>query len=473
MKKMLILMLATMTLFACQKELNEEEQIILCSITSPADGSQIQLGVPFDISVAGKVSSGKIEKIVLKVNDTEIPDITEFPFTYKHTTEGLSEGPVKIKVTVMGESGVTAEDEVSVTAFTKKEEQKVQCYFEQPANGIQLVKGEKIIIKGKAETNTGSIASLKLFIAGKEVESFSEQSFEYEMNTADYEIGTCALRIEAKGDMDAEGYADVLIMITEGTVSEDSFTDPRDGNVYKLVRMGDQIWMAENLRYLPQVNKPEEGYNSATNGCDGKPFYFVYGYSGNNVDEAKSTQKYKETGVFYNWFAAIQGSIEDAGDPSANPSGVQGVCPDGWHIPSEAEWSVLYEWAYSQLPDVDANVFDEELGDWNWIKTKNVSGALRSTSGWASYTDADFPDLANGPSDVFGFCVKANGKCFPDYGGSDLEFAYGDSQANFWTSSYDQEKKSGQYIGFTYISYDFGVGYFRDYAGLNIRCIRD
>lgn len=475
MKKFLLFLFAALFLFACKPQTEEgiDDQVILCSITNPVNGAQIFIGTPFEISVAGKVSHGEIENIQLLVNDESISGITEFPFTYTHSTEGLAEGTVTIKVIVTGESGVSAEDEVSVTAIIPKEEQTVQCSFDQPANGLSIVQGEKIIVKGKAEVNVGELKSFRLLIAGQEVKSFDSNTFEYEMNTADYNVGTCSLRLEATGDQDVNAYSEILIMITEGDVSDDSFTDPRDGNVYKLVKMGDQVWMAENLRYLPQVNKPSDGYDNETKGCNGEPYYFVYGYDGNDVNEAKALKIYKEAGVMYNWFAAIQGGIENAGDPAAVPSNVQGVCPDGWHIPSEAEWAVLYEWVYPQLPDVDAYVFDEELGDFAWTKTKNVSGALRSVSGWASYTDADFPDLANGPSDVFGFCVKPNGKCFPDWGGSDMQFTYGDTQANFWISSYDNEKESADYISFSYTSYDFGTGSFRDYAGMNVRCVRD
>jgi uncharacterized protein (TIGR02145 family) len=68
-----------------------------------------------------------------------------------------------------------------------------------------------------------------------------------------------------------------------------------------------------------------------------EPYYYVYGYSGTVVSEAKATTNYSTYGVLYNWIVAMNG----AASSSSSPSGVQGVCPDGWHLPSEAEWTTL------------------------------------------------------------------------------------------------------------------------------------
>ncbi|MDD2550670.1 MAG: FISUMP domain-containing protein [Bacteroidales bacterium] len=116
-----------------------------------------------------------------------------------------------------------------------------------------------------------------------------------------------------------------------------TFTDSRDGNVYKTVTIGSQVWMAENLRYLPSVVGPSAA-------SDTKPYYYVYGYEGTDVAEAKAKENYKTYGVLYNWSAAMAGA-----EPSeTNPSGVKGVCPTGWHLPSVAEWTELIEFMGGQ-----------------------------------------------------------------------------------------------------------------------------
>ncbi|NCC88228.1 MAG: hypothetical protein EOM05_10280 [Clostridia bacterium] len=111
------------------------------------------------------------------------------------------------------------------------------------------------------------------------------------------------------------------------------FTDSRDGNVYHALTIGNQVWMAENLKYLPSVAGPGTGSGTT-------PYYYVYGYDGTNVTDAKATANYDTYGVLYNWPAAMAGSASS----SSNPSGVQGVCPAGWHLPSDAEWTELTDY---------------------------------------------------------------------------------------------------------------------------------
>jgi len=106
--------------------------------------------------------------------------------------------------------------------------------------------------------------------------------------------------------------------------------DARDNQTYRIVTIGSQTWMAENLKYLPSVVGPRTGSKTT-------PHYYVYGYNGTNVTDAKATANYNTYGVLYNWPAAMNG----AASSTTNPSGVQGVCPDGWHLPSNAEWTEL------------------------------------------------------------------------------------------------------------------------------------
>ncbi len=90
-----------------------------------------------------------------------------------------------------------------------------------------------------------------------------------------------------------------------------------DRNIYSAVEVGDQVWMGENLRYLPACSPPE--INNSTE--DKK--YFVNGYSGTDITEAKASNNYDVYGALYNWNAAME------------------ACPDGWHLPADAEWKEL------------------------------------------------------------------------------------------------------------------------------------
>jgi uncharacterized protein (TIGR02145 family) len=95
-----------------------------------------------------------------------------------------------------------------------------------------------------------------------------------------------------------------------------TFTDSRDGRTYKTVKIGEQVWMAENLAYLPEVSNAS-GYSLTL------PVYYVYGFNGVDVNLAKATDNYKKYGVLYNF-------------PAAEAS-----CPEGWHLPTDYEWTTL------------------------------------------------------------------------------------------------------------------------------------
>ena len=103
---------------------------------------------------------------------------------------------------------------------------------------------------------------------------------------------------------------------TEQKEDANSFTDSRDGKQYDWIKIGTQIWMAENLAYLPSVNSFQE--ESGT-----EPRYYVYDYNETSLNDAKASDNYNKYGVLYNWPAA------------------SAACPAGWHLPSDEEWKVL------------------------------------------------------------------------------------------------------------------------------------
>jgi uncharacterized protein (TIGR02145 family) len=104
------------------------------------------------------------------------------------------------------------------------------------------------------------------------------------------------------------------------SVVSGTFTDERDGKVYKWVKIGEQVWMADNLNY---------DLNETVGKC--------YNY-GTYYDVCDTD------GRLYNWATAM-----NLGPPcntyntceSYIQQNHQGVCPDGWHIPTYAEWNTL------------------------------------------------------------------------------------------------------------------------------------
>ena len=102
-------------------------------------------------------------------------------------------------------------------------------------------------------------------------------------------------------------------------------TDERDGKTYYTITIGEQIWMAENLRFEYKV--------------EGTTYYNFTYRDGRDI-----------YGRYYTWAAAM----DSAGIYSENSKGcrnrgtctiktpARGICPEGWHIPSDDEWTTLY-----------------------------------------------------------------------------------------------------------------------------------
>ena len=89
-----------------------------------------------------------------------------------------------------------------------------------------------------------------------------------------------------------------------------------DGNVYPTLQIGTQCWMAENMRTTRYADGEKIGVGS---GC----FY------------PNNDSRYKSMGLLYTLPSATGRTSE------TNPSVIQGICPNGWHVPSDAEWSQL------------------------------------------------------------------------------------------------------------------------------------
>jgi uncharacterized protein (TIGR02145 family) len=138
------------------------------------------------------------------------------------------------------------------------------------------------------------------------------------------EVGEFSITLEVNdGKHITDGSVNIIV---ENQVNV-TFIDSRDNKTYRTVKIGNQIWMAENLAYLPEVSPSSEGSETF-------PHYYVYGYEGIDVEESKLHVNYTTYGVLYNWPAAMNG----ASSSNTKPSQVQGICPAGWHLPSDDEW---------------------------------------------------------------------------------------------------------------------------------------
>lgn len=206
-----------------------------------------------------------------------------------------------------------------------------------------------------------------------------------------------------------------------------TFTDSRDGNVYSVVQIGTQVWMAENLRYLPSVS--ESTTESTTDS-----YFYVYGYNGTDIVAAKSTTNYSTYGVLYNWPAVMHG----ANSSSSNPSNIQGVCPNGWHVPSVAEWNQLA----------------------TFLGGSTVAGGALKQTGTMLWNSPN-----TGATNSSGFSARPSGK-LDSWDGFDGLGNYG----HWWTATEDDEFNSTAFdLGYNY-SQLFSEEVAKSY-GFCVRCI--
>jgi len=121
-----------------------------------------------------------------------------------------------------------------------------------------------------------------------------------------------------------------------------------DGNVYKTVQIGHQIWMAENMRVRNYTN--DDGtigdaipHDGSTDGSDGwennENCYSFLAKYGTDKEGDENDPEFKTYGLLYQWDAAMNG--EESTDDSSNTA--RGICPIGWHIPTNGDWDTLQD----------------------------------------------------------------------------------------------------------------------------------
>lgn len=213
-----------------------------------------------------------------------------------------------------------------------------------------------------------------------------------------------------------------------------------DGNWYDAVVIGDQVWLAQNLRTTHYADgTPIPAGGSTTSDTD--PYYYDY---------SSSVIPLKDRGYLYNWPAVMKG----AASSDLNPSGVHGIAPTGWHVPSDAEWTQLTNYVGS----VPAYILNNN--------SSYIAKALASQNYWNASTNAYAVgnDLTANNKTLFGGVPAGN--CV----GS--SFFNSEGRANFWSSA--QSNNNNSYIR-TLLYGNASVTIYGNlrYNGYSVRCVCD
>jgi len=113
-----------------------------------------------------------------------------------------------------------------------------------------------------------------------------------------------------------EADIDSVIFYEPKLSSSGTYVDSRDGNAYKWIKIGNQTWQAENLKYFNSISSNQQTSTST-------PHYYVYDFDGSDINPVPTLDKFKKYGILYNIPAALN------------------ACPAGWHLPTKSEWLQL------------------------------------------------------------------------------------------------------------------------------------
>jgi uncharacterized protein (TIGR02145 family) len=166
----------------------------------------------------------------------------------------------------------------------------------------------------------------------------------------------------------------LLAMAFTLSCSDDgTLTDPRDGKVYKTVKIGTQIWMAENLNYDGSENKDKVvlALKNRAVQYDGDGRLGIC-YDNNSANCEKYGRLYDWAEAMGSNFSGIHSSYNFS-ETGLNDKEHKGICPEGWHLPSRSEWEDLYDY----------------IGGDSYSRNK-VDDKLKAKNGWKNNGTDDY-----------------------------------------------------------------------------------
>lgn len=259
--------------------------------------------------------------------------------------------------------------------------------------------------------------------------AFSDATGQYELPYVPHGLRYITVRDEHSIQSETVMYFETAEKVFNVPIKEPfEFTDPRDNRSYRAVRISGQIWMMENLAYLPRVTPATESKGM-----------WVYGYYGTDVEEAKESFFYQTYGVLYEWSTAVADSFGNGQD----------ICPPGWRLPSDADFSTL---------ETALGMSSEYRDSVGWRFNGTVGRKLKAADGWSEdgngSNSSSFTALPAGN--------RTTGKAFVGQGGF----------ATFWTS--DELDKDYAWRRYLYWNME-AVGRFTDLKGngYSVRCVKE
>lgn len=170
-----------------------------------------------------------------------------------------------------------------------------------------------------------------------------------------------------------------LRCIKDVHVCGDPLTDSRDGKTYNTVQIGSQCWMAENLNVGTRIS----GFSNQSNNATREKYCY-------DNNEANCTTY----GGLYQWAEAVQytnGATNAASPSPAFSAPLQGICPSGWHLPTDTEWCTMENTVESGT-DASCNI--------TGYRGTNTGAMLKTTTGWTTNNGTNTSNFSALPSGI-------------------------------------------------------------------------
>jgi uncharacterized protein (TIGR02145 family) len=252
--------------------------------------------------------------------------------------------------------------------------------------------------------------------------------------------GALTIRFKSDGSVQNAGFALKFVLEDAGPCGRATTVSDYDGNSYSIKAFGSQCWMTQNLRTTRYSNGTS--ITLASYDTSSTTAYRYY--------PANSSNNVSSYGYLYNWKAVMRTSSSS----STNPSGVQGICPTGWHVPSDAEFTQLTDYLTNQGIYKCSN------------NSSNIAKAMASTTGWRSSTNTCAVGNTPSTNNTSGFSAMPAGL----YDGL-VDNLFGE-RATFWTAT--QNGSLNAYYHYLYYQNAY-VGRYsnRKYVAYSVRCVKN
>ncbi len=407
---------------SCQKDSEPINQPPKCELLT-SKLKEIKIKETITLSAYAYDKDGEIEIVEFFIDENLIGTSKTDPYKIEWYVEPEFIGEHTIKATATDDKGESSSEEFEVNILG------IAPVAQFEINENSIFKGESVTFTDKS-INT---PTEWLWDFGDDSTSTDQNPIHTYKLAGSYTVTLKTSNSFGENELAKESL--ITVSFDYGTITD------YDGNTYNTIKIGDQEWMAENLE--------------VSHYPDGKAIPLVIGVNewkaleSNNTDDAYCFVKNDESmgyGALYTFAAALG----DKGIASnENPSGVQGVCPNGWHLPSHEEWNELFQY-------IDNN-HDGYLYDGS---NAHISIYLVSKEDWSGF-------LGSYGINEYGFSALPSG--VRNWYGN---FAGQGYNAAFWTSrNIDDDTATSIYIT---NGYDFMEPANGDKSwGYSVRCIKN